>query len=262
MTEVRNAPSVVEQWIRSGTSTQISPSADTLPTSRDLRRSSGLGTQSSSEESSQEKILILSEARAGDSDVVIGTFLVQVVPAVILFDSGASNSFISPGLVKKLGLNEGVGVNLSVKVASGEVKTCNRLFKDVKIVIGGEEFPKSGFEGPSGKRVSYRGSTEEPGIKIVSMLKMKKYVGKGHEIFLCSVKNLKAKGDAAQTIPVICDFLDVFPEEIPGMPPPREVEFSVDLVPGTAPISKAPYRLAPKEMQELKTQLQELLDKG
>ncbi|XP_019171967.1 PREDICTED: uncharacterized protein LOC109167403 [Ipomoea nil] len=118
------------------------------------------------------------------------------------------------------------------------------------------------LRGPSGKRVSYRGTTEKPGIKLVSMIKMKKYVEKGNELFLCSVENLKAKGNVAQTIPVVREFLDVFPEEIPSMPPPREVEFSVDLIPGTAPISKAPYRLATKEMQELKTQLQELLDKG
>ncbi|XP_019184997.1 PREDICTED: uncharacterized protein LOC109179978 [Ipomoea nil] len=213
---------------------------------------------------------------------------------VILFDSGASNSFVSPGFVKKLGLTEGVGVKLSVKVAFRDVKTCDRLLKDVKIIISGEEFTSDLFQfgldgvyvvlgmnwlgqfraqilcgeqkvvlrGPNWKRVSYRGSTEEPGIKLVSMTKMKKYMEKGHDIFLCSVENLKAKGDATQTIPVVCEFLNVFLEEIPGIPPPREVEFSVDLVPGTTPISKAPYRLAPKEMKELKTQLQELLDKG
>ncbi|CAH9114854.1 unnamed protein product [Cuscuta epithymum] len=63
-------------------------------------------------------------------------------------------------------------------------------------------------------------------------------------------------------IAVVNEFPDVFPEEIPGMPPEREVEFSIELMPGTAPISKAPYRMAPKEMQELKEQLEELLEKG
>ena len=61
---------------------------------------------------------------------------------------------------------------------------------------------------------------------------------------------------------VVRDFADVFPEELPGIPPERQVEFRIDLVPGAAPIAKAPYRLAPPEMQELSTQLQELLDKG
>ena len=58
------------------------------------------------------------------------------------------------------------------------------------------------------------------------------------------------------------EFLDVFTDKIFGMPPQREIDFTIDLVPGTGPISKAPYRMAPKEMEELKSQLEELLDKG
>ena len=63
-------------------------------------------------------------------------------------------------------------------------------------------------------------------------------------------------------VPVVQDFLDVFPEDLPGIPPEWQVDFRIDLIPGAAPIAKAPYRLAPPEMQELSTQLQELLDKG
>ncbi|WVZ76544.1 LOW QUALITY PROTEIN: hypothetical protein U9M48_024511 [Paspalum notatum var. saurae] len=63
-------------------------------------------------------------------------------------------------------------------------------------------------------------------------------------------------------IPVVCEFPDVFPEELLGLPPDRNVEFSIELVPGTAPVSKRPYRMAPDELKELKTQFQEQLDKG
>ena len=63
-------------------------------------------------------------------------------------------------------------------------------------------------------------------------------------------------------VPVVRDYTDVFPEELLGIPLECQVEFRIDLVPGAAPIAKAPYRLAPPEMQELSTQLQELLDKG
>ncbi|WVZ97578.1 hypothetical protein U9M48_043104 [Paspalum notatum var. saurae] len=63
-------------------------------------------------------------------------------------------------------------------------------------------------------------------------------------------------------IPIVRDFPDVFPEELPGLPPDRDVEFRIELVPGTSPISKRPYRMAPDELKELKTQLQEQLDKG
>ncbi|XP_077223986.1 uncharacterized protein LOC143858257 [Tasmannia lanceolata] len=65
-----------------------------------------------------------------------------------------------------------------------------------------------------------------------------------------------------ENIPVVREFVDVFPEDLPGLPPSREVEFTVDLAPGTMPISKAPYRMAPLEMKELKSQLEELLEKG
>jgi hypothetical protein len=63
-------------------------------------------------------------------------------------------------------------------------------------------------------------------------------------------------------IPVVCEYPDVFPDELPGMPLDRDVEFVIELQPGTAPISKRPYRMPPKELAELKNQLQELLDKG
>ena len=60
---------------------------------------------------------------------------------------------------------------------------------------------------------------------------------------------------------IVRDFLEVFPEDLPGLPPNREIEFVIELVLGTSPISKAPYRMVPTELKELKTQLQELLDK-
>jgi hypothetical protein len=65
-----------------------------------------------------------------------------------------------------------------------------------------------------------------------------------------------------EKIPVVCDYLDIFLDELPGMPPDRDIEFAIELQPRTAPISKRPYRLPPAEFLELKKQLQELLDKG
>jgi len=65
-----------------------------------------------------------------------------------------------------------------------------------------------------------------------------------------------------ENIPVVRDFPDVFPEDLPGLPPDRDVQFSIELKPGTAPISRRAYRMGPKELAELKTQLQELLQKG
>jgi hypothetical protein len=65
-----------------------------------------------------------------------------------------------------------------------------------------------------------------------------------------------------EDIPVVRDFPELFPEDLPGLPPHQKVEFGIELAPGAAPIARAPYRLAPNELQELSTQLQELLDKG
>jgi hypothetical protein len=65
-----------------------------------------------------------------------------------------------------------------------------------------------------------------------------------------------------ERIPMVCEYPDVFPYELPGMPPDRDIEFAIELQPGTAPISKRPYRMPPAELAELKRQLQELLDKG
>ena len=61
---------------------------------------------------------------------------------------------------------------------------------------------------------------------------------------------------------VVCKYVDVFPDELPGLPPHRDVDFGIELHPGTLPISMTPHRMAPVELQELRVRLQELLDKG
>jgi hypothetical protein len=72
-----------------------------------------------------------------------------------------------------------------------------------------------------------------------------------------AITDLKVKD-----ILVVCEYPDVFPDDFPGMPPDRDIEFIIELRPGTAPISKRPYRMPPNELAELKIQLQDLLDKG
>jgi hypothetical protein len=65
-----------------------------------------------------------------------------------------------------------------------------------------------------------------------------------------------------EDIKVVCDYPDVFPDELPGMPPDWDVEFVIDLLPGTTPISKRPYRMSSDQLLELKKQIKELLKKG
>ncbi|GJU63788.1 putative nucleotidyltransferase, ribonuclease H, partial [Tanacetum coccineum] len=103
-------------------------------------------------------------------------------------------------------------------------------------------------------------------LSIISCEKAQKYMEKGCQLFLAqvTVKENKDKSEEKrlEDVPTVRDFPEVFPEDLPGLPPTRQVEFQIDLVPGAAPVARAPYRLAPSEMEELSTQLQELSDKG
>ncbi|GKD78273.1 hypothetical protein Tco_1340894, partial [Tanacetum coccineum] len=88
----------------------------------------------------------------------------------------------------------------------------------------------------------------------------------GCDVFLARIITKEAKdkseGKRLKDVPIVRDFLKVFPEDLSGIPQVRQVEFQIDLVPDTAPVARAPYRLAPSEMKELAEQLQELFDKG
>nr|GEY42224.1 putative reverse transcriptase domain-containing protein [Tanacetum cinerariifolium] len=112
------------------------------------------------------------------------------------------------------------------------------------------------------------GSNErnESRLNIISCFKAQEYMSKGCHVLLANITSTKvedkSKGKRLEYVPVVREFPKVFPEDLPGIPPTRQVEFRIDLVPGAAPVARAPYRLAPSEMKELADQLQELTDKG
>ena len=85
---------------------------------------------------------------------------------------------------------------------------------------------------------------------------------KGFRGYLAYVVEIGKKGTLVDEIPVVREFPDVFPDDITGLPPEREVDFTIDLIPGTEPVSIPPYRMALAELRELKAQLEELLSKG
>ncbi|GJX00652.1 putative nucleotidyltransferase, ribonuclease H [Tanacetum coccineum] len=89
-----------------------------------------------------------------------------------------------------------------------------------------------------------------------------RYISRGCQVFMIQVMEKKSDEKKLEDIPVVKEFPDVFPEDLPGLPPVRQVEFQIDLIPGAAPVARTPYRLAPSEMQELSNQLQELTDRG
>ncbi|KAJ9544591.1 LOW QUALITY PROTEIN: hypothetical protein OSB04_024298 [Centaurea solstitialis] len=115
---------------------------------------------------------------------------------------------------------------------------------------------------PEGVVLEVHGEKPKRDIKIVSYMKMRSHLRKECVAFMAHVVDKEAKEKQIQDIPVVQEFPEVFPEELSGLPPHRQVEFHIDLVPGAAPVAKSQYRLAPSEMQELSNQLQELLDKG
>ncbi|XP_070039526.1 uncharacterized protein [Nicotiana tomentosiformis] len=98
--------------------------------------------------------------------------------------------------------------------------------------------------------------------RVVSFLKVQRMVEKGCEAYLAFVRDVSADIPTVESVPVVRDFLDVFPADLPSMPPDRDIDFGIDLVPGTQPISISPYLMEPLELKDLKEQLHELLDKG
>ena len=116
---------------------------------------------------------------------------------------------------------------------------CNRK----RIIFKREGVPEFIFEGV---KVS-------PDIPYISAIKATKLLRQGCQGFLASVLDTTRTDIKIETIPVVNEFPDVFPEDLPGLPPDRDVEFAIDVMPGTAPISKAPYRMTPIKMKELKT---------
>ncbi|GJT52457.1 putative reverse transcriptase domain-containing protein [Tanacetum coccineum] len=128
--------------------------------------------------------------------------------------------------------------------------------KLVRVPFGNETLVFRGAE-------SYIG--RESRLTVISCSKVQEYMAKGCHVFLAQIsatkEDDKSEGKQVKDVPIVRDFPEVFPEDLPGLPPVRPVEFQIDLIPGAAPVARAPYRLAPSEMKELSEQLQELSDK-
>ncbi|GJV60388.1 putative reverse transcriptase domain-containing protein [Tanacetum coccineum] len=129
--------------------------------------------------------------------------------------------------------------------------------KLVRIPYGNETLIFRGNESNNGR---------ESWLTIISCSKAQEYMVKGCQIFLAQIsakkEEDKSEGKQLKDVPIVQDFLEVFPEDLSGLPPARPVEFQIDLIPGVAPVARVPYRLAPSEIKELSEQLQELSDKG
>ncbi|GJS04398.1 putative reverse transcriptase domain-containing protein [Tanacetum coccineum] len=113
-----------------------------------------------------------------------------------------------------------------------------------------------------GREVIIYGDRMKGDFMLCSVMKVRRYFSYGCHAFMAHVINTSFEKKSVEDVPIVNEFLDVFPEELLGIPPERQVEFRIDLIPGSTPMAKNPYRLAPSKMKELMGQLQELLDKG
>ena len=118
------------------------------------------------------------------------------------------------------------------------------------------------FDVPGQNRVVFCGDRSVVPNCLISAVTAFRMIKEGCQAYLAHVVDNNKAETKIDDIPMVCEFPDVFPDDLPGLPPDREIEFEIEVMPGVAPISISPYRMAPPELQELKKQLQELLDKG
>ncbi|GJY49110.1 putative reverse transcriptase domain-containing protein [Tanacetum coccineum] len=235
------------------------------------------------------------EAEKGQGpNVVTGTFLINNRYASVLFDSGSDKSFVNTSLshlidIKPVRLN----TSYEVELADGRIVSTNTVLRGCTlnlinhlfeidlmpielgtfdIVIGMDWLVEHDAVIVCGKKevripvknevLVVKGNEGVSRLEVISCIKARKYVEKGSQLFLAHVTEKEPTERRLEDVPVICEFPEVFPNDLPGLPPPRQVEFRIYLVPGAAPVARAPYRLAPSEMKELSGQLKELSEKG
>ncbi|KAA0046949.1 ty3-gypsy retrotransposon protein [Cucumis melo var. makuwa] len=183
--------------------------------------------------------------------VVKGTLQILGHYAFVLFDSGSSHSFISSMFVQHVCLEvEPLSGVLSVSTLSGEVLLSKEKIKEVI------------FNPPSGTSFKFKGVGIICLPKGILATMACKLLSQGTCSILASVVDTKEPEVSLSSEPVVREYPDVFPDELPRLPPPREIDFVIELEPCTAPISRAPDRMALVELKVLKVQLQELLDRG
>ncbi|KAJ9561835.1 hypothetical protein OSB04_006995 [Centaurea solstitialis] len=197
---------------------------------------------------------LMAEEAKEEPDVVIGTFSVNSLPTLVLFDSGASKSFVSLSFCKGFtNVKRRLHKPLEVEIAAEEYWLCRDVYKNNVIEIEGVKFNIDLIP------ISMREINVVAGLDWLSRngghidSKARKHVLHGGHSFLAYVVDSRdeAKKKIVADVLVVSKYSDVFPDDLPGIPPERQVEFQIDLVPGAAPVAKSLYRLAPPEMQVL-----------
>ena len=228
-------------------------------------------------------------------DVVTGIISILEHDAYTLVNPGATHSFASKPFFDRFQIEtQPLEGHMRVSFPARDPLFSDRVVRDNRILIGGQEFPADlvaldmrdfdvvlgmdwlsrhratldcykkevKLHRPKKLEVKFRGMRRELSSNMISAMAAQRMLRKGCQGYLAYVVETEKEGTLVDEIPVVREFPDVFSYEIAGLPPDREVEFTIDLIPGTEPISIPLYRMAPVELRELKAQLEELLCKG
>ncbi|XP_074356328.1 uncharacterized protein LOC141696034 [Apium graveolens] len=196
-----------------------------------------------------------------------GTLLLNSNSTNVLFDSGVTKSFVSKEFAEKLNLKvEPLKESFQVEIANQEIIPVNQVYGNCNLELGavryqvdlipfrlGEfdvilgmdwlsrnhsqidcEGKKVKLKTPSGKSIIIKGQRQTK--KFLTMVQTKRLLRQGCEAYLAHVVDTKRETPEIHTIPVVNEFEDIFPKDLPGLPPDREIEFAIDLAPGTAPV--------------------------
>ena len=228
---------------------------------------------------------------SADQPVIQGTFLLSRLWARVLFDSSASHSFIDASVVIELGLEVEalekplyVSSPLGIRAKIGKIcHGCKLEISEILLIVDLRVMDMSEFDVILGMDwlTAYRVIIDYERRRVTSYTQDGTRVtfhGDKHDILPQTVYESRCHGQLAGWLEsltledevrpdldlpqVVCEFEDVFPDELPGLPPYRVVYFGIELHPSTSPISMTPHRMAPIELQELRVQLRELLGKG
>ncbi|TYK14640.1 putative DNA/RNA polymerases superfamily protein [Cucumis melo var. makuwa] len=198
----------------------------------------------------QRKVYSITQQEEEDApDFITGMILICSVPAVALFDPGATHSFVSRIFLTKLNrMLEPLSEGLAIYTPVGDVLLVNEVLRNCEVLVKGismlvELIPRVTEVRCMRKVV--------PRILIL-VLKAKNLLRKGCTTFLAHVVVVQREKLKPEDVPVVKEFLDIFSDDLSSLPPDRDIEFTIEFLPWTTPISQTLYRMATSELKELK----------
>ncbi|GJX10630.1 putative reverse transcriptase domain-containing protein [Tanacetum coccineum] len=208
--------------------------------------------------------MLLEEEARQDPNIVMGTFTLNNHFATTLFDSGADYSFVSTTFIPLLGIEPSeLGFRYEIEIASGQLVEIDKVIKGCTLEIKGHVFDIDliplghrsfdviiGMDWLSNHKAEIICHEKVVRIPLLDG-KVLRVLGERPEEKARLLMSVKASDKKQGEIVVVRDFLEVFPDDLSGLPPLREIEFRIELIPGVVPIAMYPYHLAPFELEEL-----------